>query len=620
MIRRIRVVAVLVMAACLGPVMGHAEETPVAPAMGFDVVVIEATPGGIAMAVRAAREGLRVLLVNRTQHLGGILSSGLGVWDTLYEGRRSPIYDEVRQAIFDHYRSTYGEKSPQYRHALPGKSGHTNGRFEPRVAEAILTHLVDREKKITVLKGYMPVSVERDGALLRSVTLREFEGSKTQQMTGKIFADCSYEGDLLPLAKVAYRVGREARSEFDEPHAGRTFMRPSANAPTQEQAELAAAHDRLNLRKFSGFQEIVRPDSSGEGDANVQAFNYRTILTSEPQNRVPVVKPANYDPESLKTLEFGSIVSPLPNQKIGWNRPQLVGPHQAYVEGDWETRRKVMDQHWQATMALLYFLQNDPSVPAKRREFFSRYGLAKDEFVDNDHRPYEIYVREARRLEGRVVITEHDLTLAKGQQRTPVHFDSIAFAEWYMDAHACTATKVEGSLDEGKMMLHHETFPAHVPYRALLPKEIDNLLVPVCLSATHVAWGAIRLEPAWMQIGEAAGFACAQAIAAGSTPAAIDVAQLQRRLVANRSMISFFNDVDVTSDDPAVPAALYLATQGFFPTYNAALDQPLDAASAQAWSAKAKLFGVRLTEIVNTTRSKACITLFDSIRKRSQTP
>lgn len=620
MSRQVKLVAGLVIAACLAVGMARAETEPAAAGTSFDVVVIEATPGGIATAVRAAREGLRVLLVNRTQHLGGILSSGLGVWDTLYEGHRAPIYDEVRQAIFDHYRMTYGEKSPQFRNAVPGKSGHTNGKFEPCVAEAVLTSLVERETNLSVLKGYVAVAVQRDGALLRSVTLREFDGIKTRQVAARIFADCSYEGDLLPLAKVAYRVGREARSEFNETHAGRIFMKPSAKAPTDGQAELGAAHDRLNLRKFPGFQEIVTPASTGESDGNVQAFNYRTILSSDPHNQMPVSKPASYDSEYLKTLEFGSIVSPLPNQKIGWNRPQLVGPHQAYIEGDWEVRRKVMDQHWQATMGLLYFLQNDPSVPAERRAFFGRYGLAKDEFTDNGHRPYEIYVREARRLVGRATITEHDLTLSKGQQRTPVQGDSIAFAEWYMDAHACTATKVEGSLDEGKMMLHHESFPAHIPYSALLPKDVDNLLVPVCLSATHVAWGAIRLEPAWMQIGESAGFACAQAVAAGTTPTAIDVAQLQYKLVIQRSMISFFNDIDVASDDPAVPAALFLATKGFFPTYDAALAQPLDAASAQAWRGKAKQLGIGLTETANTTRGKACTLLFSSIKKRYQTP
>ncbi|SKB00441.1 FAD dependent oxidoreductase [Prosthecobacter debontii] len=554
----------------------------------YDLVVVEATPGGIATAVRAAREGLSVLLLNRTQHLGGILANGLGVWDTQYEGKRSPIYDEVRRSIMEHYRTTYGEKSPQYQAAQPGKSGHTNGRFEARVAERILTELVHREPNITVLKGFVPVKLEREGRLLTKLHLAAWGQPDTPlEIQAASYADCSYEGDLLPLAGVEYRVGRESRDEYQEPHAGRIYMQASKTPPDEATAQMAEKHDRLNLRQFPGFQIIVKPESTGEGDSNVQAFNYRTTLTSDPANRLPVEKPADYDPEFLKTLEFGSIVSPLPNQKIGWNRPQLIGPHQAYVEGDWKTRRQVMDQHWNATMGLLYFLQNDPSVTPERRKFFGAYGLAKDEFVDNGHRPHEFYVREARRLRGRYVITQHDFMLKLGADRAPAHADSIAFAEWYMDTHACTPGKVGTSLDEGKMMLHHETFPAQVPYRALLPSEVDNLIVPVCVSSTHVAWGAIRLEPIWMQIGESAGYACALAKQTETTLAGVETIHLVRKLAESRSMISFFNDVDVSRAQDGGTAALIFAGRGFFPGYDAKLGAPATEALAKVWLTEA---------------------------------
>ena len=573
-------IALLLAIACLAILPVRSAEPETQP---YDLVVIEATPAGIATAVRAAREGLSVLLVNRTQHLGGIVSNGLGVWDTLFEGRRSPIYDEVRHNIIEHYRSTYGEGSPQHKASLPGKSGPSNGRFEPSIAEKFLTALVEKEKNITLLKGYVPSALARDGRLLHSITLQEFQGEKTRVIQAAAFADCTYEGDLLPLAKVAYRVGREARGEFNEPHAGKIYMRPVKTAPTPEAAKMAELHDRLNLRKFPGFQEILQPESTGEGDLNLQAFNYRTLLTSDPANRLPVEKPADYDPAYLGTLEFGSIVSPLPNKKIGWNRPQLVGPHQAYVEGDWETRLKVMGQHWQATMGLLYYLQNDPAVPEERRRFFSAYGLAKDEFQDNGHRPHEFYVREARRLTGRHIMTQHDFSLAPGIMRTPVQPDSIAFADWYMDAHACTWGKVRDSLDEGKMMLHADTFPAQIPYRSLFSPDLDNLIVPVCLSSTHVAWGAIRLEPTWMQVGESAGYACALAIKTKTAPAALDTGLLIRTLAAAHSMITFFNDLDISKDDLAITAAQVFSTKGFFHDYDARLDQPLKTGTAQVW-------------------------------------
>lgn len=553
----------------------------------YDLVVVEGTPGGITMAVRGAREGLKVLLVNRTEHLGGILSSGLGVWDTLYEGKRAPIYDEVRQTIFDHYRTTYGENSEQYKQALPAKSGHANGKFEPKVAEKVFNELVAKETRLTVWRGFTPFEVKREGAIIQSVTFKATKGTETKTVTAKVFADCSYEGDLAALAKVPYRVGREARGEYNEPHAGKVFMIASKTAPTPESAKLAEMHDALNLRKFPGFQAIA-PGSTGEADGEVQAFNYRTILSSDPANRLPVTKPANYDAAAMRALEFGSMVRPLPNKKIGWNRPQLIGPQTDYVEGDAQVRKKVMDAHWEATTALLYFLQNDESVTPERRKFFGQLGLAKDEFTDNGHRPYEFYVREARRIVGRYVFTQHDAMLAKGYQRAPVHEDSIGVTEWYMDAHACTTNRVKDSLDEGKMMLHCETFPGQVPYRALLPKGVDNLLVPVCLSSTHVAWGTIRLEPTWMNICESAAYAVVQAVKEKQVPAAIDSDKLLRTLAEKRVMLSFFNDVDVSGKEAWIPAVQYFGAKGFFAAYDARLNEPLTLEVAKRWASGLK--------------------------------
>lgn len=579
---RFKFLILLVLASCFRLGTSVAAETR---SLTTDLCIYGGTPGGIAMAVRAAREGLEVVLMNRHGHLGGMLSSGLGVWDTLYEGKRSPIYDEARQAILDHYRETYGADSRQYRDALPGKSGHTNGKFESKVAEQVLTWLVERESRIRVMRHCMPKSVQREGRRIKSITFASPQGEAAGEIEAAAFADCSYEGDLLPLAQVAYRVGRESREEFGEPHAGRVFLMPVKERPGHLDAETVALHQTLNLRRFSGFQALLPSERAGEGDRLVQAFNYRTTLSSDPANRLPVEKPAGYDAEALGKLEFGSIVQPLPNQKIGWNRPQLVGPHQDYVEGDWSTRQRVMDEHWQATMGLLWHLQNAPTVPEERRAFFRRFGLAKDEYPDNGHRPHEFYVREARRLVGRSVFTQHDAMLAPGLQRAPIHADSIAITEWYLDTHACSLERLPGSLDEGKMMLHYETFPGQVPYDTLLPRDLDNLLVPVCLSSTHVAWGTIRLEPTWMQIGESAGVAVALAHRHNLAPALLDRERLVRELARRKTMLGFFNDIDVSSDDPRVAAALYFSTKGFFAGYDAKLEEPVSEAVLEVWEA-----------------------------------
>ncbi|MGC3970923.1 MAG: FAD-dependent oxidoreductase [Pirellulales bacterium] len=555
-----------------------------ASAKRYDLVVVGGTPGGVACAVRTAREGLAVLLVNRHRHLGGILTSGLGVWDTQFEGRRSPIYDEVRKALFDYYRDAYGPKSQQYQDALPGKTGYTNGRFEPKVAEHVINQLVNREERLDVLLDAQPTAVSRDGTLVRSVTLTS--GEQSEAFAAAAFVDATYEGDLAALAKVPYRVGREAHTEYDEPHAGIVFMRPSSLPTSPEGEQIAALHDSLRLRQFSGWQDLM-PESSGAADAAVQACNYRTILTSDAANRVAIAKPKNYAPYFLKSLEIFSGVDSIPNAKFGWNRPQLIGLQTPYVEADAATRKRLEDECWQTTLALLYFLQNDLTVPELVRRGWQEYGLAKDEFVDNGNRPYEMYVREARRIVGRKIFKQQDAMLApaccvRRCMPTP----------WRPPSGTWIATparsRTPGGLDEGKFMLHHQTFPGQIPYASLLPQGVDNLLVPVCLSATHVAWGTVRLEPVWMQTGEAAGVAAALAHREKTPPARVDADRLIRELSRRRFLLSFFNDLEVAAEHPVVEAAQYFGTQGFFHHYDAKLNLPLNGATARAWAAGLK--------------------------------
>lgn len=471
-----------------------ADDTAAVETRSVDVAVIGGTPGGVAMAIRAAREGQSVLLVHHTSHLGGMLSNGLGVWDTLYEGRRSPIYDELRAAMQAHYRDTYGPESQQYRDSLPGKTGHNNAPCEPRVAERLITAMVAREPRIMVLTGYYPSAAVKQagadgaGALITSLTLTSMDGRQRVEVAARVYGDATYEGDLVKVAGAPYRVGRESRAEFQEPHAGVIYMRATKTLPAGHDPVLEAEHARLKLRTFRGWQEIALPESTGAADGLVQAINYRCILSRDPTNRILPERPDDYDPAFLRTLEYGSTIQPVPNQKIGWNRPQLVGLHQDYIEGDWAQRQRVMDAHWQATVGLLYFLQHDPSVPADRRAFWQQYGFAKDEFADHSQRPHEIYVREARRIDGRARFTQHDGMLAAGSGRAPIQPDSITFTDWYFDTHACTKRRAHGSLDEGKMMLHHSTWPG------------KSLIVRCCRSASTTC-SYRSVFPARMSVG-----------------------------------------------------------------------------------------------------------------------
>lgn len=537
----------------------------------YDVVVIGGTPGGIACAVRAAREGLSVLLVQHNKHIGGMLTNGLMQWDALYGGPRSPVFNEYAKMIEDHYRETYGEGSAQHSLARYTQSHYPIGRMEPSVAEHLFNKLVSAEKNITTLFSHYPAKVTKEDALLKALSLREYGTSKDIHVTGSTYVDATYEGDLAAVSKVPYRVGRESREEFGEPHAGKVFTNISGESGPQD-----AKDGKLNLHLYGHVQGSIDPTSPFSADAAIQAFNHRFCLSDEPGNiRLPE-KPPGYNREEYVDYNRKGMNAGRLNGKSTFNSAILPGENHAYPDATWPEREKIIMRHTNFALGLMWFLQNDESVPEAKRAGYRRIGLPLDEYTDNDNLPYELYVREARRIVGRHVFTQHDNMAAKGMTRTPIHADSIAFTDWSMDSHDCTTDRRPGYAYDGKLILTEESRPAQIPYRSLLPKEIDNLLVPVCLSATHVAWGAVRLEPVWMQTGEAAGFAAALSKKHQTTPGKLDPDLLVRALVTNRHFVTFFNELEKHADHPAMPAAQYFGTKGFFEGYDSRLDEPFE--------------------------------------------
>lgn len=584
------------------------------PREHYDLVIYGATPGGVAAAIRAAREGLSVLLVSAQEHLGGIFSNGRSLMDTRYHGARAPIYDELRQSVHDYYRLTYGADSEQFHRSRPGAA---RARFESHVMERLIGTMLNREQRITIVRSFYPIDAKKEQAVLRSVTFREMPGGtdRTFAVSGFAFADCSYEGDLAAVAGVPYRVGREARSEFNEEHAGRIFMTESVwPPPAHVDPQHIANFRQLNMNHWDRWHEIIGAVSTGEGDRSVQAYNLRTVITRDPQNRLPVEKPPGYDrddtirrlKESMHWDGWWSLVPlsvTLPNQKTYMNVPQLVGLQDAYPEGDWATRKHIRDEHAFMTLSVLYFMQNDLSVPEETRQAWREWGLPRDEFPDNGHLPYEIYVREARRIEGRYMFNENDVRLAPGLKRAPIFPDAVSMTDWYIESHAVTAEHVEGSLWEGQIELRNSTYPGQLSFRAILPQGLDNLLVPVCASATHVGWQVIRLEATWMAMAEAAAHATALALRQGTLPARVDPDRLVRDLAESGVALTFFNDVEVDPREPWVPAVQYFGTQGFFGSYEA---DPLDALTrevARVWVAAAAEW-VRGTRVDPNVRAR----------------
>jgi hypothetical protein len=550
----------------------------------YNLVIYGGTPGGVSCALRAAREGVKVLLVNHNEHIGGMFVNGLGTMDTLYNGARAPIYDELRYGIYDYYRKKYGKKSKQFESSLPG---FPKTRYESHVLEEIIKTLLDKEPLVSILKNYYPLSVSRSNRILSTVTFRHKESEKTMVIHADVFADCSYEGDLALVAKIPTRIGRESKEEFGEEHAGIAYMTKNTWPPPDKvlkDADFKLARE-MNLNIYDSWSDLMVPESTGEADRAIQAFCIRTTLTDDPGNRIIPERPDNYDPDYFRKIFTGKNSPGLgvPNQKTSWMIPELIGEQNSYVEGDWLERQKVTKRFRDITLGLLYFIQNDPSVEENTRENMQKFGLPKDEYKDNGNMPYEVYVREARRIVGRSVFTENDAILVKGLQRTPIQTDSISITEWFMDSHACTEKTIEGSKPEGEVMLKNKTFPAQISFNCILPEEVDNLIVPVCLSSSHIGWGAIRLEPTWMSIGEAAGYTVAMAIKEKISPAKIDKDKLLRTLAKSRLMISFFNDVEGREYSSWYPAVQYLGTKGFFGTYEANVHQTLSSKLANVW-------------------------------------
>ena len=555
----------------------------------FDLIVAGSTAPGIVAAVRAAREGLSVALVSAGARLGGSLPS-LGAVETHYRGNRAPLLQEFIHGVGKHYLGRYGADSEQYRASVAGKMVM----FEPQVAEAVLERMVAAEAGLKVLRGLVPVAVERTGRLVRAVVFQDAGGGK-KKLAARAFIEAGYEGDLMALAGAKHRVGREARAEFGEPRAGRVFTRWLTGVHPR-----AAAEGRLNLVTAGATTSEPLPGSTGGGDDNIQSYSYRLCLTDDPANRRLLdAPPAGYDrakyapllltPEekerhplpfhhrfliqSLREMVERDHIfhgHALPNRKRSWNATNFTGAGKHYPAGDAAARRAIAAAHRDHALGLMWFLQNDPGMPADLKARAREWGLARDEFADNGNIPHQLYVREARRLVGRAVFTEHDALLAPGLERAPVHADSVGITEFSLDSLACTTDRLPGgSLCDGQLFQMEVSRPGQVPFGVLLPQELDNLLVVTTVSATHVGWGTVRQTPTLMHLAESAAWAAVLAVRDNIAPAEVSVDHLQRTLVEHGVMITFFNDFDMRTPGPWVPAVQYFGTKGEFQSYDA---------------------------------------------------
>ncbi len=494
----------------------------------FDVVVIGGTPGGIAAAVTAARLGRSVALVEYHKHLGGMSTAGLGKSDIENRPMIQGLFREFVDRVKRYYVDRYGAESENVRLCRDGYY------YEPSVAEKIFDELVNEQAAITVLKHHQFIKAETSGDRVTVVEVQDRATAQRRTLRGKLFIDATYEGDVYASAGAEFRTGRESRDEFNEPHAGEIYL------------------DFRNHEHFGG---------SGVGDKRLPAYTYRLCFSTDPANQFHLTSPpADYDRsryfgyvDDLTSGRFGQnatvtriafTIANIPNRKTDVNmNPRGLGfvfveENHGYLEAEPSGRERIAERIRNLTLGLLWFLQNDDAMPPADRELANRYHLALDEFADNGHFPFQLYVREGRRLVGEYTLTERDVTRQGGNGAQPRE-DAVAVGEFPIDSFPIQKRRAgDTRVLEGYLcMLAEITRPYQIPYGIMVPRKIDGLLVPVAASTTHIAYSSIRMEPTWMALGQAAGVAAHLAIRDSKQPRTVAVAEMQSILRSQGAVI-----------------------------------------------------------------------------------
>jgi hypothetical protein len=513
----------------------------------YDVAVYGSTPAGIAAAVVAARQGSSVVLIEPTGHFGGLLTGGLSNTDFRSLEAVTGFFREYMDRVHSDYIQRYGKDSREAQECFFGAHA------EPHVSDRILRAMVAEQRSLKLLMRHYLLDVTRDGDYLRRARFRTPDG--TAEVTAAVWIDATYEGDLAAAAKAPWRLGRESTREYGERFAGVLYF----------------------------DQGRILPGSTGEADTNEQCANFRIIMTNRPSNRVPVPKPPGYNREEflriIPYLESGQVkevyttdhsgmirLTHIPNDKSDMNdikqavvRLSLPGENNGWAEGNEEVRRKIYERHVAHNIGLQYFLQNDPAVPAMIRAKANEWGLARDEFVSNGHLPPALYVREGRRIIGDYVFTEHDTMMAPNSVRAKVQADAIAMGDYSLNSHGHQpAGPLYPTLFEGDFSF--STTPFMVPYGVIVPKQLSNLLVPVAVSASHVGYSALRLEPTWTALGHASGLAADLARSRGGDVRAVPIASLQRLLHQQKQATIYTSDIP--ADSPLFEAVQWAGLRG----------------------------------------------------------
>jgi hypothetical protein len=524
----------------------------------IDVCIYGGTAAGVAAAIQARRMGKAVVLLEPSQHLGGLSSGGLGATDIGNKAAIGGISREFYQRIAKHYsqdsawsletrQQFFARRASSQTQATDLSSPEaTMWTFEPHVAEDIFNQMA-RESGARVLLGKPLAAVKMTGSNIAAVTVESGE-----VFPAKVFIDTSYEGDLMAMAKVSYTVGREANALYSETLNG---IRPET---PQHQFTAAVDPYRQPGVASSGLLPFIQEGNLGQpgaGDASVQAYNFRLCFTTNAANRLPLAAPPDYDPARYELLAryLEALVAAgkkpvleqfwnpiwMPNGKTDINNnggfsTDFIGANYDYANGASSARETIWKEHENYTRGFLTFLATNPRVPENIRTEMQLWGPCKDEFRDTTGWPRQLYVREARRMVSDYVMTEHN---CRGTTKAD---DSVALGAYNMDSHNCRRIVRNGRVEnEGDVQVGVKPYP--ISYRSIVPKasECANLLVPVCLSATHIAYGSIRMEPVFMILAQSAATAASMAIDEKIPVQHVDYSKLKNRLLADKQVLQW---------------------------------------------------------------------------------
>ncbi|TJZ54776.1 FAD-dependent oxidoreductase [Sphingobacterium olei] len=529
--------------------------TATSPQEKYDICVYGESASGVIAAVQAGRLGKKVILISKTAHVGGLATSGLTATDMNRNDKVGGITREFYQRIFQYYQQPESWKNQErdaffiksLKRTYKGKNDEREMQwvYESHIAEKIMLDML-REAGVELLFNER-IDLKK-GVKMKKKQINSLLLESDKQIQAKVFIDASYEGDLLAQSGVSYTVGRENNTAYNETLNGYRIN-------YSQGTDLSAIDPYIKKGdKSSGLLPLVdaQPTSeNGQADKKVQAYCYRVTLTDDPNNRVKVQKPANYNALWYEILarqlelnpqtELQKIITltPMPNRKTDTNHLDFFGASYDYAEANYEERAKIEQAHRDYALGMLWFLEHDERVPAHIRKEMSDWGLAKDEFNESGHFPYQIYVREARRMIGTYVM--HEKNVSKENRKNAEH--PIGLGSYALDCHYVSRVVDKDGKLRNEGTIFQPVTPYPISYYAITPKqeECTNLLVTVCMSASHVAYSSIRMEPVYMILGQSAAVAASMAIDGSTTVQKVSYEKLADQLIKDQQIIHLSN-------------------------------------------------------------------------------